>query len=203
MKKELGRIASVALSLFATGAVAGDLDAVIEDCNGCHGDDGVSQWSDMPTIAGISEFVHADALYIYRDNERPCAESKYRQGDTSRPAKTMCAVAADMDDDTIDAIAAHYAELPFVPAKQDFDADKAAAGKAIHDAQCARCHSDGGSNPDDDAGILAGQWIGYLERTFAEYAADERDQPSKMRDKMQALSDADTEALIHYYASQQ
>ena len=112
-------------------------------------------------------------------------------------------VVADFDDDTIDAIAAHYAALPFVPAKQDFDAGLAATGKAIHEEHCDKCHSDGGSNPDDEAGILAGQWMGYLETTFAQYAADEREQPSSMRDKMEALSDADVTALIHYYASQQ
>ncbi|MDJ0698579.1 MAG: c-type cytochrome [Woeseiaceae bacterium] len=203
MKTKLIRIAIPACMLLAINALAGDLDAIIEDCNGCHGDNGVSQWTDVPTIAGIDAFVHSDALYIYRDNERPCAESEYRQGDTSKPATTMCAVVADFDDDTIDAVAEHYAALPFVAAKQDFDADKAAAGKAIHDAQCDKCHSDGGSNPDDEASILAGQWMGYLKTTFAQYAADERDQPSSMRDKMAALSEADTEALIHYYASQQ
>ena len=203
MKTNLIRIALSACLLLAANAFAGDLSAVVEDCNGCHGDNGVSQWNDVPTIAGIPEFVHSDALYVYRDNERPCAESEYRQGDTSKPATTMCAVVAELDDDTIDAVAAHYAELPFVAAKQEFDADKAAAGKAIHDEHCDKCHSDGGSNPDDEAGILAGQWMGYLETTFAQYAADERDQPSKMRDKMEGLSDADTTALIHYYASQQ
>lgn len=203
MKTKLIRTALSACMLLAPIAFAGDLDAIIEDCNGCHGDDGVSQWTDMPTIAGMSQFVHADALYIYRDEERPCAESEYRQGDTSRPARTMCAVVADFDDETIEAVAEHYAALPWVAAKQDFDASLVDAGKALHDDLCEKCHTDGGSNPDDDAGILSGQWIGYLESTFAEYAADERDQPSKMRDKMEQLSEADTKALIHYYASQQ
>ena len=184
-------------------ASASDLDAVIDDCNGCHGDNGVSQWNDVPTIAGVPEFVHADALYIYQEEGRPCTESKYRQGDTGRPATTMCAVAAALDEDTIDAVAAHYAALPFVPAKQDFDADLAAAGKAVHDEACDRCHSDGGSNPDDEAGILAGQWMGYLEDTFAEYRAGEREQPKKMEEKLNALSEDDVKALVHYYASQQ
>ncbi len=203
MKTKLIRIAVPACMLLAANAFAGDLDAIIEDCNGCHGDDGVSQWTDMPTIAGISEFVHAEALYVYLDEERPCAESDYRQGDTSKPATTMCAVVAGFDDETIEAIAAHYAALPWVPAKQDFDAGVVDAGKTLHDELCEKCHTDGGSNPEDDAGILSGQWIGYLESTFAEYAADERDQPRKMRDKMEQLSEADTKALIHYYASQQ
>lgn len=203
MKTKLVLVTATVFSMSMAGAMAGDLDAIVANCNGCHGDDGVSQWTDVPSIAGIPEFVHSDALYIYRDEERPCAESEYRQGDTSRPATTMCAMTADLDDDTIDEIAAHYAELPWVPAKQEFDASLVDAGKALHDEKCDKCHSEGGSNPDDEASILAGQWIGYMETTFAQYKADERDQPSKMRDKMNELSDDDAKALIAYYASQQ
>ena len=194
---------TVLLAGLGTTPAAADLDAVIETCNGCHGNDGVSQWSDVPTIAGVPEFVQADALYIYRDEARPCAESKFRQGDTSRAATTMCAVVADMSDDTIDEVAAYYAGLPFVAAQQEFDAGLADAGKAVHEAQCDRCHSEGGSNPDDEAGILAGQWMGYLKTTFAQYAAGDREQPKKMQEKMDALSEADVTALLHFYASQQ
>jgi len=186
-----------------SAAHAGDLDAIIAGCDGCHGENGVSQWNDVPTIAGIDAFVHSDALYVYRDEERPCAMSEYRRGATDKAATTMCAVTKDLSDDQIEAVAEHYAALPFVPAAQDFDAELAAAGQAIHDRDCGRCHSDGGSNPDDEASIIAGQWMGYLESTFAEYAAGERDQPAKMKEKMDPLSDADVTALIHYYASQQ
>ena len=83
MKPAVTSGVAAAILLAAATAVA-DLDAIVEDCNGCHGDDGVSQWDDMPTIAGIDAFVHSDALYIYRDRERPCATTEYRQGDTSR-----------------------------------------------------------------------------------------------------------------------
>lgn len=196
-------VAAIAALAVISTATAADLEATIEACNGCHGDNGVSQWDDMPTIAGIDAFVGSEALYVYQDEARPCAMSDFRQGDTSRPATTMCAVAADLDDDTIEALAEHYAGLPFVPAKQDFDAARAAAGEAIHDDKCSRCHSDGGSNPDDEASILAGQWMGYLRTTFAEYASGEREQMDKMKTVMDALSAEDTEALIHYYASQQ
>jgi sulfide dehydrogenase cytochrome subunit len=196
-------LVTILLPFLAGTAAAGELDAIVENCNGCHGDDGVSQWSDVPTIAGMPEYVHADALYVYLDEARPCAESEYRQGDTSRPATTMCAVVSEMSEDLIDAVAAHYAELPFVAAQQEFDAGLADAGKAVHDAQCDRCHSEGGTNPDDEAGILGGQWMGYLKSTFAEYAAGDREQPKKMKEKMDALSEADTTALLHYYASQQ
>jgi len=203
MKSFYFTFVSLALGMFASISSAQDLAAVVDNCNGCHGDDGVSQWSDVPTIAGVPEYVHADALYFFRDEERPCSEVEYKQGDTSRPATTMCAVVADLSDEMLDELAAYYFELPFVAAQQEFDAGLAAAGKAVHDEACDKCHSDGGANPDDEAGILAGQWMGYLEATFAEYASGARSQDKKMKEKMDALSDADTTALIHYYASQQ
>ena len=203
MKRLISIAFSLALGLFASVSLAGDLESTVADCNGCHGDDGVSQWTDVPTIAGVPEFVHSDALYIFRDGDRPCTESEYKQGDKKGSTTTMCDVTSDLSDDMIDEVAAYYAGLPFVPAKQDFDAGLAAAGKAVHDAECDRCHSEGGSNPEDEAGILAGQWMGYLEDTFAEYAAGEREQPKKMEEKLNALSDDDVKALVHYYASQQ
>jgi sulfide dehydrogenase cytochrome subunit len=190
--------------LFGLPGLAGaDVDAIMQGCNDCHGDNGISQWSGVPSIAGIPEFVHSDALYIYRDGDRPCLESEYKQGDTSRAPTSMCAVAADLSDDDIDAVAAAYAELPWVSAAQDFNADLAAKGQAIHEDNCDMCHSDGGSNPDDEASILAGQWAGYLEMTFAQYSAGERQQPSAMQKKLNGLSADDIAALVHFYASQQ
>lgn len=195
-------IAGLALAS-AGAAAADDIESLVSKCEGCHGDNGVSRWSDMPTIAGIDAFVHSDALFTYRDEARPCEKSAVRQGDTDHPEMTMCEVAAKLSDEQIEAIAEHYAALPFVPAEQDFDAALAAAGKKIHDEACARCHSDGGSNPEDEASILAGQQMGYLETTFAEYASGERDQLDAMKEKMDALTDDDVKALLHYYASQQ
>jgi sulfide dehydrogenase cytochrome subunit len=203
MKRLISTAISLTLALFATVSMAGELDAIVENCNGCHGDDGVSQWADVPTIAGISEFVHSDALYLFRDEARPCTDTEYKQGAKSGSATTMCAVTADLGDDMIDEIAAYYAALPFVPAKQDFDPALAEAGKAIHEAECDRCHSEGGSNPEDDASLLAGQQMGYLKDTFAEYRAGEREQPKKMEEKLSALGDDDVKALVHFYASQQ
>jgi len=190
------------MGLFST-AMAGDIDAMMADCNGCHGDKGVSKWNDVPTIAGIDAFGHADALFMFRDEERPCSESKYRQGDTSRAATTMCAIAAELSDDDIEALGDAYSALPFVPAAQKFDAALAEAGAAVHEQLCEQCHSEGGSNVEDEASILAGQWAGYLEVEFARYLSGERPQDKKMKEKMDALSADDAKALIQYYASQQ
>ena len=202
--KNVFRFYAVLVSLLvASVATAADLGAMADNCNSCHGENGVSQWNDMPTIAGIDAFTQSDALFAYRDEERACAESKYRRGDTGRAPTTMCAVAADLSDDDIDALADHYAGLPFVAAVQKFDAALAEKGAAVHKESCDRCHSNGGSSAEDEAGILAGQWAGYLRTAFAQYAAGERPQDKKMKEKMDPLSAAEVEALVHYYASQQ
>lgn len=193
----------ITLSGLLAGQASADTDAIVEQCNACHGENGVSQWTDVPTIAGLAEFTHADALFVYRDGERPCADSEYRRGDTGLPATNMCDIAAELSDDQIDDIAAAYAELPYAKAKQDFDPGLAAAGEALHEQQCDRCHADAGMDPEDEAGMLGGQLTGYLRQTFVDYAAGDRDQDKKMKEKMDALSDDDVTALLNYYASQQ
>lgn len=192
------------LALFFTlvaPALAGDINPLVAVCDGCHGTDGVSQWSDMPTIAGISEFVHGDALFAYQDGARPCEPSAFRIGDTSRPPTDMCVMTQHLSEIQIETLASYYAAKPFVPAAQEFDAGLAKQGRKIHEQECARCHSDGGANPEDDASILKGQWIGYMRQTFSEYADGTREQPDKMKVKMDPLDADATEALIHYYAS--
>ena len=202
MKRLILSAAAAMLALSATTALA-DLESMIEDCNGCHGPGGVSENTDVPTLAGFPEFVHVDALYVYQDEARPCAESEYRHGDTSRPAKTMCEIAAELSEDDIDAIAAAYAELDYVKVKQDFDASLVDPGKALHDEHCDKCHSDAGTNAEDEAGMLGGQMMGYLATTMAQFVDGSREQPKKMKEKVDMLSADDVTALVHYYGSVQ
>lgn len=190
------------VALFSTASVA-DVETIMKNCNDCHGDNGASQWADVPTIAGIDAFGHADQLFMFRDEERPCSESEYRQGDTSRAATSMCAIAGELSDDDIEALGDAYSALPFVAAAQEFDAALAEAGAAVHSQNCDKCHSDGGSNVEDEASILAGQQMAYLENAFAEYLSGDRGQDKKMKEKLDALSADDVTALVHYYASQQ
>jgi len=186
----LGTISLLALA--SAYSMAADVSQDIKSCVACHGPDGVSQKPDMPTIGGISEFSHADALYAYKDGDRAC-----------QPPPMMCSIAKGLSDEQIKAIAAYFAEKPFVAAKQKTDPGKAALGKEIHERDCEGCHSEGGSNPGDDASILAGQWMAYLELALKEYAAGKRAQPEAMEAAIKELGDADLEALAHYYGSQQ
>jgi sulfide dehydrogenase cytochrome subunit len=116
----------------------------------------------------------------------------------------MCTIAKELSEDEIPEIAEYYSSKEFVAATQDFDAEKAAVGAKIHRRDCEKCHSDGGSYADDDAGILAGQWMPYLEEVFADYATGERDMmEDKMKQKTDTLDADSISALIHYYASMQ
>jgi sulfide dehydrogenase cytochrome subunit len=201
--KRLILSAAAAMLALSAGSATADVEAMMDDCNGCHGPGGVSESADIPTIAGFPEFVHVDALYVYQDEARPCAESDYRHGDSGKAATTMCAVAAELSEDDIDNIAAAYAELDYVKVKQDFDAGLADAGKALHDENCDKCHSDAGTNAEDEAGFLGGQMMGYLEATFAQFADGSREQPKKMKEKFDLLSADDVTALVNYYGSVQ
>jgi len=176
----------------------------IEQCNDCHGEDGVSTESDVPSIAGVSPFIIEEYMFEYRDDARPCRESKYRTGDTDRPATDMCTVAKELSEDEIPEITEYYSTKEFVAAPQEFDVEKAAVGAKIHRRDCEKCHSDGGSYADDDAGILAGQWMPYLEQVFVDYAAGERGMlDDKMMEKIDGIDADSISALIHYYASMQ
>ena len=205
MLKQLCRHAGIAVVglLMASGAAAADVGALVKQCEDCHGRNGASQWDDVPTIAGISAPVHGDFLFAYQDKSRPCRASKYRQGDTSRPETDMCAVAGKLSDADIEALAAHYAARPFVAAKQPFDAAKAAAGKALHARDCAKCHANGGRDPDDDASILGGQHLKYLQQALRDLRSGDREASKKMAEKLSKWTDAEAEAAAHYYASLQ
>ena len=143
-------------------------------------------------------------MFEYQDVARTCRESKYRTGDLERAATDMCVVAKELSDDDVTAIAEYYGSKEFVPATQEFDAEKATVGAKIHKKLCKKCHSDGGSYADDDASILAGQWMPYLKQVFSDYVTGDRSMlDEKMKEKTDELSDEDTEALIHFYGSQQ
>jgi sulfide dehydrogenase cytochrome subunit len=193
--------AVTALFIFMGSALAGEISPLVVMCDGCHGTNGVSQRSDMPTIAGISEFVHADALLAYKADAQPGEQNEFRNCDTGSVPNGMCAATAAMTDAQVEVLASYYAAKPFVPAVQEFDPLLAEQGAKVHQQACERCHSDNGSNPEDDASILKGQQMGYMRQAFAEYASGTRQQPDKMKLKMDPLSADQIEALIHFYAS--
>lgn len=194
-------LASV-LGLFLASAVAAaDINKIAEGCADCHGKDGVSAESKIPTIAGMSATYVADSMAAFKNKERPCDETKYLSGPNKGKTNDMCKVAKELNDADTKAVAKHFAGKKFVRAKQKFDPALAKKGKEVHEDSCEKCHADGGSDAADDAGFLAGQWTPYLQETFNEYKAGKRPQPEKMKPKVDKLDKKEIEALLHYYAS--
>ena len=200
-------------SIFAAMAVMGglvihdvgaaDVGKLVEDCANCHGKDGASTESTIPIIGGMSAFYISESMAIYTDKDRPCVEAEYPAGEHKGSKTDMCKVAAELSEADIEAIAEFYASKPFVRAKQEFDAEKAARGKQLHESACEKCHEDGGSSAEDDAGVLAGQWMHYLDQTFKAYSSGERAMTKKMKPKFEKLDDGEKQDLLHYYASMQ
>jgi len=173
---------------------------VVDQCTACHGPDGVSRWGDVPNISGLPEVVVANALYDFRGRARPCRRPDCGAEGTC-PDLDMCAIARPLTDAEMDVIARYYSTQPFSVSIAEFDAALAVRGGEIHAEQCEECHSRGGSDPVDEASILRGQNLPYLLNAIADYRAGERIGEDAMLERLRALSDADVQALLNYYAS--
>jgi cytochrome subunit of sulfide dehydrogenase len=187
--------------LVLSGSAWADIGPLLEDCAGCHGKDGASAGPDVPIIGGYSAAYLTDSLKNYRNKARPCPDVKYLEGSQKGQTTNMCSVASKLSDADVAAIGDYLSKKSFVRARQTADAGKAERGKKIHEAHCTKCHEDGGSSPDDDAGILAGQWMAYVRHTFEEFSSGQRPMPKKMKPKFDELTPDDVDALINYFGN--
>jgi len=185
-------------------AVAADAPQVAKECFDCHGDNGVSKDSEIPTIAGPSAFFLENQLLMYQQQARPCVKDKFDAVKDKPDVKAAdhCALAKSLSEKDISALTEYFSAQKFVPADQPVDAALAKTGGDIADHRCAKCHSEGGSLAMDDAGILAGQWKPYLLEQLKHFKAGSRWQPDKMKPQIEKLSEQDMQALAEYYASQ-
>jgi sulfide dehydrogenase cytochrome subunit len=193
-------ITIVMLLLLSINIFAADINEITKQCNDCHGKKGLSSDEDIPIIAGQSQVLIEDALLAFSQKERPCKQSKYRHGDTSRASISMCEIAAKLSEDEIYDLSEYYGNLKFIGTKQEFNQALVKRGGQLHQRHCEKCHSEGGSLADDDAGILAGQWIAYLRSSVEKFLAGKRPMADKMSIKIKRLSEEDLEALFNFYA---
>ncbi len=200
LTQALALITTNFLLISAVQASAPELIKKLE-CEDCHGAGGVSQNTNIPSIAGLPEFNFVDQMLKYGEG-RPAATVKHLYGDTSKSGD-MASILKQLTEEEVEELAAHYSQLDFVRAKQSFDPALADKGKMIHEKNCSGCHIDGGSDPMDETSILAGQQKGYLLNTLKQFHSGARSVDKKMDDAIKALSSDDLVALSEYYASYQ
>ena len=161
-------------------------------CAGCHGPNGSSMGPATPTIAGISKDYFIETMEEYISGERP--------------ATVMSRIAKGYTKEEIKLMAEYFSKQPFVRQAQKYDAQKARFGKKLHKKYCEKCHEDGGTSSEDDAGILAGQWERYLRYAMEDFTRGDREMTKKMKKKVKSLraeyGDEGLDALIHFYISQ-
>ena len=185
----------------AAGAWATDVNELVDTCSHCHERDGASKDPNMPIIGGYSQAYLVSSLYEYKQKTRPCPEYEYMYGEKKVKMTDMCRVTEALSDEDVRKLGEYYSAQKFRRANQDFDPELAKKGERIHAINCEKCHDDGGSVADDDAGILAGQWTPYLKQQFFDFYTEKRLLAKKMKPKFNKLDKEDIEQLLNYYAS--
>lgn len=180
-------------------AVHADVDKLAGKCDECHGKDGNGTDLHVPNIAGASATYITDTLNAYKSGDRPGVKYTPEGGKET----DMGAIAKDLSDDDITALAEHYAGKPYKSQAQQVDAALAAKGKDAFDSGCEKCHSEGGAVAEDDAGILAGQGKAYLEEQFKLFSDGSRPMTKKMKKKWEKASEEDLKAIIEFLAGNQ
>lgn len=191
---KIGRLAALAAALlFPTQLYAqspsGDvpLQERIEMCGACHGEDGNSRIENTPDLAGQPRtFIETQMIYF---------REKLRRSEIMTPQ------AQGLDDETIVALARHYAGLEPKPRDGQADEKLIARGRELADAgRCGTCHLPDYSGR-NQMPRLAGQREDYLNQTMIDYREQTRGGPdSTMIEIMRGMPDADIAALAHFFA---
>jgi cytochrome c553 len=168
---------------------AADVKETVEVCKGCHGDNGVSQMENIPSLAGqLDQYIQWQLVY-------------FRSG--ARKNEQMQPIVEKITNEDIRNLGAYLAALPtFKAPDKDDDPDLSAKGKqAAVGRRCASCHGDNFAGTKAVA-RLAGQREDYLVKTLHDYKSGARNGGPQgvMSDVAYPLSDEEIAALAHYLA---
>jgi len=188
-KKSLAMLLSSILMLGSTQLMAAPSASMLADtCAGCHGTDGSSIGPAIPNIAGMSAEYFNTVMQEYAEDDRA--------------STIMGRIARGYTKEEIASMADHFAGLQYKSTNQKLDAKKVAMGGDLYQKNCGKCHDEMGALAEDDSGILASQWLPYLQYSMEDFQADKRSMPKKMKKKVEKLSAAEIEALLQFFASQ-
>lgn len=188
------------LALAPLAAPAQEAPGIVPFCALCHGETAPSEYPGVPTIHGLPEGVIENALYNYRERNRPCRVTECSKLGTC-PDISMCDIVAGMGDDDLMELAEWYATQPFATHQDPYVPELALFGRKIHDQYCEVCHTNLGSNPIDDASKLRGQRKVYLRNALEDFQQGRRSTGlAAMDDKVRTLTAQEIAALAEFYS---
>ena len=184
----LGLSALTDFPAHAADAVAAGKEKA-ELCAGCHGDNGISQTENIPSLAGQQDqFIQWQLVF-------------FRSG--ARKNEQMQPIVEQITNEDIRNLGAYFASLtpPKPPASDDNpDLSKKGAQAAVG-RRCASCHTNSYAGTKAVA-RLAGQREEYLVKALHDYKSGVRSggAGAAMSDVAYPLSDEEITALAHYLA---
>ena len=184
-------LCGLAFALTSVVAHAADIAAgkqKAEMCVACHGEGGISQIENMPSLAGQpDQFIQWQLVF-------------FRAG--TRKNEQMQPIVEQLDNDDIRNLGAYFASLPPPKARPDDNPDLSRKGaQAAAGRRCASCHTDnyagGKAVP-----RVAGQRQDYLSKALHDYKSGVRSGSgmAAMASVAFSLSEEEIEALAHYLA---
>jgi len=188
-------IALVAVVLAGVRAIAADTSAgkaKADACVSCHGENGVSEIDDTPSLAGQPDAFIQWQLVFFRSG--------------ARKNEVMTPIAEQLSNEDVRDLAGYFASLNPSDHLRDKGPDDqpqlTEAGKNTAAAgRCASCHGD------DFAGIkatarIAGQREEYIAKALHDYKSGARSGGgvAAMAEVTYPLTDQDISALAHYLA---
>jgi cytochrome c553 len=175
-------------------AEEGPVAGTIHLCSSCHGMTGRSVSPTFPILAGQQQEYLETQLRAFRDHTRadPHAHTY------------MWGMAKNLDDKTIEGVAAYFAGQPSEPsrgaAKDSLGAKLYATGAESRDVPaCLGCHGEKGEGQ-GAIPRLAGQHAGYLSEQLGHFRSNARSNETMHMNALN-LTDAEISALAEYLSS--
>ena len=183
-----------ALSLAALAFVPADAadNAAIKEkaavCSGCHGENGISQTENIPSLAGQPDQFLQWQLVFFRAGSR--------KNDQMQP------IVEEITNEDIRNFGAYFSQMTPPKAAEDSDPDLSKKGAQVAvGRRCASCHTDSYAGTKAVA-RLAGQREEYLVKALHDYKAGVRvgGGVAAMADVAYHMSDEEITAVSHYLA---
>ena len=175
---------SMAGSVHAADIAAGKAKA--ETCAACHGENGISQMENTPSLAGQpDQFIQWQLVF-------------FRGG--ARKSDVMTPMAEQLSNEDIRNIGAYFASLTPPKGAADDNPDLSKKGEmAAKGRRCASCHTDSYAGTKAVARI-AGQREDYLLKALHDYKSGARSGGggAAMADVAYPLNEEEIVALAHY-----